>query len=50
MNMASKKKKKAAKKKAPKAKKPAKAVKGSSKKACTVCRKPGHNARTCGRT
>ena len=35
MNMASKKKKKTAKKKA-----------ASSKKKCTVCRKPGHNARS----
>lgn len=39
--MASKKKKKSSKKKAP-----AKAAKGSSKKKCTVCRKPGHNARS----
>lgn len=37
--MASKKKKKKAAKK--------KTSKKTSKKACSVCRKPGHNARTC---
>jgi len=38
--MASKKKKKKP------AKKKAKVAKGSAKKKCTVCRKPGHNARS----
>jgi hypothetical protein len=47
--MASKKKKKSSKKKSAKKKaKPATVAKGRPKRKCTVCRKPGHNARSHG--